>query len=68
MGWGSNLTKELGRMKNGENLQPVKKKTRFVTEKGIREAGRESFGGEVAKAVANDLDDDDDDDLDIVKE
>jgi minichromosome maintenance protein 10 len=68
MGWGSNLTKELGRMKNGENLQPVKKKTRFVTEKGIREAGRESFGGEVAKAVANDLDDDDDDGLDIVKE
>ncbi|KAE9377054.1 hypothetical protein N431DRAFT_401752 [Stipitochalara longipes BDJ] len=69
MGWGSNLTKELGRMKNGENLQPVKKKTRFVTEKGIREAGRESFGGEVAKAVTNDLDDDDDDDdLDIVRE
>jgi minichromosome maintenance protein 10 len=68
MGWGSNLTKELGRMKNGENLQPVKKKTRFVTEKGIREAGRESFGGEVAKAVANDLDDDSDDDLDIVRE
>jgi minichromosome maintenance protein 10 len=68
IGWGSNLTKELGRMKNGENLQPVKKKTRFVTEKGIREAGRESFGGEVAKAVANDLDDDSDDDLDIVRE
>jgi minichromosome maintenance protein 10 len=68
MGWGSNLTKELGRMKNGENLQPVKKKTRFVTEKGIREAGRESFGGEAVKAVANDLDDDDDDDLDIVRE
>ena len=68
MGWGNNLTKELGRMKNGGNLQPVKKKTRFVTEKGIREAGRESFGGEVVKAVANDLDDDDDDDLDIVRE
>jgi len=69
MGWGSNLTKELSRMKNGESLQPVKKKTRFVTEKGIREAGRESFGGEVAKAAANDLDeDDDDDDLDIVRE
>ncbi|KAN0117512.1 hypothetical protein V8E51_003489 [Hyaloscypha variabilis] len=68
IGWGSNLTKELGRMKNGENLQPVKKKTRFVTEKGIREAGRESFGGEAAKAVANDFDDDDDDDLDIVRE
>ncbi len=39
VGWGSVLTKELGRMKNGESLQgPVKKKTRFVTEKGIREA------------------------------
>jgi minichromosome maintenance protein 10 len=66
IGWGGNLTKELGRMKNGESMQPVKKKTRFVTEKGIREAGRESFGGEVAKAVINDLDDDDD--LDIVRE
>ncbi|KAH8808454.1 hypothetical protein F5884DRAFT_857986 [Xylogone sp. PMI_703] len=50
LGWGSNLTKELSRMKNGESLsqqQPVKKKTRFVTAKGIREAGRDSFGGEV---------------------
>jgi minichromosome maintenance protein 10 len=68
IGWGGNLTKELGRMKNGESMQPVKKKTRFVTEKGIREAGRESFGGEVAKAVIDDLDEDDDDDLDIVRE
>ncbi|KAF4637846.1 hypothetical protein G7Y89_g233 [Cudoniella acicularis] len=67
-GWGSDLSKELGRMKNGESLQPVKKKTRFVTEKGIREAGRESIGGDAAKAVLNDLDDDDDDDLDIVRE
>jgi minichromosome maintenance protein 10 len=66
VGWGGNLTKELGRMKNGESLQPVKKKTRFVTEKGIREAGRESIGGEVVKAAFNDLDDDDD--LDIVRE
>ncbi|RDW88906.1 hypothetical protein BP6252_00938 [Coleophoma cylindrospora] len=67
VGWGSNLTKELGRMKNGESLRPVKKKTRFVTEKGIREAGRESFGGEIVQAASNDLDDDDDDDLDIVR-
>lgn len=67
MGWGGNLTKELGRMKNGESLQPVRKKTRFVTEKGIREAGRESFGGEAAAAAANQMDDDDDD-LDIVRE
>jgi minichromosome maintenance protein 10 len=78
LGWGGQLSKELGRMKNGESLNgsgssvqpPVKKKTRFVTEKGIREAGRESFGGEVAaKAikVAFDPAEDDDDDLDIVR-
>lgn len=71
VGWGGNLTKELGRMKNGENLQPVKKKTRFVTEKGIREAGRESIGGDAVKAVTSKLvveDDDDDDDLEILKD
>ncbi|RDL41831.1 Primase zinc finger [Venustampulla echinocandica] len=67
-GWGSDLSKELGRMKNGESLQPVKKKTRFVTEKGIREAGRESIGGDAAKAILNDFNDDDSDDLDIVRE
>jgi minichromosome maintenance protein 10 len=67
IGWGGGLTKELGRMKNGESLQPVRKKTRFVTEKGIREAGRESFGGAVVKITASNMDDDDDD-LDIVKE
>lgn len=69
MGWGSDLTKELGRMKDGERLQPVKKKTRFVTAKGIREAGRESFGPDMAiqaPAVDNN-DDDDDDDLDIIR-
>lgn len=68
-GWGSQLTKELARMKDGERLQPVKKKTRFVTEKGIREAGRESFGGDAASLhpVDNNDDDDDDDDLDIVR-
>lgn len=69
MGWGTGLTKKLGSMKEGENLQPVKKKTRFVTEKGIREAGRESFGGDLPKVAAvEDFDDDDDDDLDIVRE
>jgi minichromosome maintenance protein 10 len=54
--------------------EPVRKRTRFVTEKGIREAGRESFGGAVAvvgdevmrDAVGEDGDDGDDDDLDIV--
>lgn len=37
-----------------------RKKTRFVTEKGIREAGRESLGANITAAT------DDDDDLDIV--
>lgn len=68
VGWGGNLTKELGRMKNGESLQPIKKKTRFVTEKGIREAGRESIGGDAVKAAVSNLDDDDDDDLEILRE
>lgn len=65
MGWGGQLSKELGRMKDGERLQPVKKKTRFVTAKGIREAGRESFGGDAAKVLFDD--NDDDDDLEIIK-
>ncbi|KFY12424.1 hypothetical protein V491_06791 [Pseudogymnoascus sp. VKM F-3775] len=65
VGWGGQLTKELGRMKDGEKLQPVKKKTRFVTAKGIREAGRESFGGDAAKVLFDN--DDDDDDLEIIK-
>jgi minichromosome maintenance protein 10 len=50
---------------------PVRKKTRFVTEKGIREAGRESLGEPLSAAVKTRrqvvLDDDDDDDLIIVK-
>lgn len=32
----------------GGARSPARKKTRFVTEKGIREAGRESVGGELA--------------------
>ncbi|KAG9248715.1 cell division cycle protein [Calycina marina] len=67
VGWGGELTKKLGKMRDGETLQPIKKKTRFVTEKGIREAGRESLGGDAAKNAFNDVDDDDDD-LDIVRE
>ncbi|TVY58180.1 DNA replication licensing factor mcm10 [Lachnellula suecica] len=64
IGWGADLSKDLERMKNGESLQPVKKKTRFVTEKGIREAGRESLGGkEVLVSFSSD-----DDELDIVRE
>lgn len=51
---------------------PVRKKTRFVTDKGIREAGRESLGeglsaaGKLGRRVVV-LDDDDDDDLIIVR-
>jgi len=50
-------------MKDGESLQ-LKKKTRFITPTGIKEAGRESFGGELA--TLDGVDDDDDDDLDII--
>ncbi|KAI9738887.1 MAG: hypothetical protein M1818_005200 [Claussenomyces sp. TS43310] len=69
IGWGGDLSKELQRMKEGQNLQPVKKKTRFITPNGIREAGRESFGGQVVKTtlgIEEGYDDDDDDDLDII--
>lgn len=65
MGWGGALSDQLRRMKDGASLQPSKKKTRFVTPTGIKEAGRESFGGEVATLGGID-DDDDDDDLDII--
>jgi minichromosome maintenance protein 10 len=53
--------------------EPMRKKTRFVTPKGIREAGRESFGGaavvaedEVVEGAAEGEVGDGDDDLDIV--
>ncbi|KAI1369908.1 hypothetical protein F5Y08DRAFT_291684 [Xylaria arbuscula] len=54
------------------NRSPARKKTRFVTEKGIREAGRESLGNELASGDAQGrgmvfLDDDDDDELLILK-
>lgn len=66
-GWGGALSKDLGRMREGESLQkPVKKKTRIMTDKGIREPGRESFGGEAVAPAKPADDDDDDDDLDIV--
>ncbi|KAI9929143.1 hypothetical protein ASPWEDRAFT_169019 [Aspergillus wentii DTO 134E9] len=45
------------------------KKTRFITSKGIKEAGRDSLGGSDIKLKAsqnNNNDDDDDDDLDII--
>lgn len=46
-----------------QNVSPVRKKTRFVTEKGIREAGRESLGNELASRQLAFNDDDDDDEL-----
>ncbi|KAI0483528.1 hypothetical protein F4859DRAFT_473166, partial [Xylaria cf. heliscus] len=55
-----------------KHRSPARKKTRFVTDKGIREAGRDSLGGELVAAGAKGsqgrgrgmvlLDDDDDDD------
>ena len=46
------------------NADGERKKTRFVTDKGIKEAGRESFGGEMRLRDADH--DDDDDGLDVV--
>lgn len=71
-GWGNNLRTQLSKMKAGENFirneePPVRKKTRFVTEKGIREAGRESLGNELGEKQPFTFDDDDDDELFIVK-
>ncbi|KIL93427.1 minichromosome maintenance protein 10 [Fusarium avenaceum] len=68
-GWGSGLTNKLSKMKDGEKLRkdgqpPVRKKTRFVTDKGIREAGRESLGAELLDRQV--MLDDDDDELVIV--
>ncbi|KAK0385247.1 hypothetical protein NLU13_7723 [Sarocladium strictum] len=80
LGWGGNLKDKLSRMKEGEKLRkeeeskrqqnerttsPVRKKTRFVTENGIREAGRESLGNKLAGRQLV-FDDDDDDELVIV--
>lgn len=66
-GWGGNLKDKLAKMKEGDKLSndkpPVRKKTRFVTDKGIREAGRESLGMDVPQSVSFE---DDDDDLIIV--
>lgn len=74
LGWGGGLRDKLARMKEGEKLRnetqeaqpPVRKKTRFVTEKGIREAGRESLGMDLSERQVS-FDDDDDDELIIVK-
>ncbi|PHH59816.1 hypothetical protein CDD81_2555 [Ophiocordyceps australis] len=74
-GWGSNLRDKLSSMRDGGaargaggagkrdqgSRSPVRKKTRFVTDKGIREAGRESLGTDLTTNEG------DDDDLIIVK-
>ncbi|OJD18084.1 hypothetical protein AJ78_01856 [Emergomyces pasteurianus Ep9510] len=53
---------KLGPMEKGA----VNKKTRFVTAKGIRDAGRDSLCGQAGEGVGNSNDVDYDDDLDIV--
>lgn len=45
------------------SMNGSRKKTRFVTDRGIKEAGRESFGGDIAMEDAGD---DDDDGLEVV--
>ncbi|KAI1132913.1 hypothetical protein F5Y10DRAFT_171874 [Nemania abortiva] len=67
--WGAPSEPHKGKDKD-RNRSPARKKTRFVTEKGIREAGRESLGTELATGGGKSgqgrgmvfLDDDDDDD------
>ena len=68
----------LGNRAGNVHLSPIKKKrklgalgvgsskkTRFVTDRGIKEAGRDSFGGELATKVVDGYSDDDDG-LDVV--
>jgi minichromosome maintenance protein 10 len=70
---GGDIAKAFARVEesNKRETSPARKKTRFVTEKGIREAGRESLGeplsvaAKIRRQVV--LDDSDDDDLVIVK-
>ncbi|KAI9893485.1 MAG: hypothetical protein M1814_006782 [Vezdaea aestivalis] len=59
MGWGGAYKKGIPLEKKGEDEERVKKKTRFVTSKGIREAGRESLGNnDLPLAGIGDSDDD----------
>lgn len=69
---GGNIAEAFAKVEErNRGASPVRKKTRFVTDKGIREAGRESLGeplsaaAKIMRQVV--LDDDDDDDLVIVK-
>ncbi|KAK3175599.1 hypothetical protein Dsin_033015 [Dipteronia sinensis] len=61
-----NLKTEIGRKRMAQDisLSPIKKKTRFLTDRGIKEAGRESLGPNTSRPK-HDFDEDDDD-LDIV--
>ncbi|TQV97438.1 DNA replication licensing factor mcm10 [Cordyceps javanica] len=69
-GWGNDLKEKLSSMKAAgagqpkKSRSPVRKKTRFVTEKGIREAGRESLGMDLSTRQI--VMEDDDDDLEII--
>lgn len=74
LGWGGGLRDKLSRMKEGEKLRkesshepPVQKKTRFVTDHGIREAGRASIGSTLSSRQVSLDDGDDDDELVILK-
>lgn len=68
---GGDIAKAFAKVEESKReTSPVRKKTRFVTEKGIREAGRESLGeplSAAAKIRRQVVLDDDDDDLVIVK-
>lgn len=44
---------------SAQSADGSRKKTRFITDRGIKEAGRESFGGDIAMQDADDGDDDD---------
>ena len=49
---------------DARGVESPRKKTRFVTDRGIKEAGRESFGRDIALENADD--DDDEDGLEVV--
>ena len=51
---------------DARSVESPKKKTRFVTDRGIKEAGRESFGRNIALENADDDDDDDEDGLEVI--
>ena len=52
----------LKKRKPGESVEISRKKTRFVTDKGIKEAGRESLGVELSEQIPEQ----DDDELEVV--